>query len=156
MVNFHQIVEVAKTFTCWRPIYPESSKPTYIGRMEDRVGWSFQANLCFAGTDKHLLLMTPLAAGVLDSRDKVRELILSASSSCDPKCDGHWAEELGTIWIWATDICPERQEQLLEVLPIFCQAFKNWLENPNLRLAVKLGGGRLCGAPVDLFNEKYD
>ncbi len=155
-ITFSEIVEAADSLTPWRRIYPDPSQPRWVGRMEDRWGWSFQADLSFEESDRQLLLHIQLAEQVHRSATGVKMSILIAESCCDQTCKINYDEELGTIWIWAHTDCPRHHGHLKEMLYSLCNTFKMLLESEQLMEAVRIGGGKLRGLPIDLFSEKYD
>ena len=155
--TFGKIIEAADARTCWRCIYRLRLKPLAVGRIEDRRGLSFQADLTFAETGNRLLLLGQLAKEVRRRQGHVPELVRKSKSSAPPDCGILWDEGLGTIRLRAAITCPDWHEGLPGPLQSLCCAFKEMLENTYLRLAVTAGGGKLCGIPIDLFtNPKYD
>ncbi|GEM_PF-5231660 len=155
-ITFKDIVETVSDYTPWRRIYPDPFHPKYVGRLEDRWGWSFQADLSFEESDRQLLLQIMLADKVHRNAADVWELILIAESYCDQACNINYDEELGTLWIWAQIDCTRCNGHFKKTMYSFCSTFKMLLESEQLMKAIKIGGGQLRGVPIDLFSEKYN
>ena len=155
-ITFSQIVRAAYTFTPWRRIYPDPSRPRFVGRLEDRRGWSFPTEISYEAADGSLLFETWLAKGVRSPAGEVRKLLHEADAS-SPGCTGiNWDPELGTLRIRAQDDRLRQRRQLHNFLCSLSWGLMHLVNDEDLRLAVEIGGGELIGVPVDLFDPKYD
>lgn len=155
-VTFRRIIKAANTYTCWRFIRLDPIRLVAMGRMEDRWGLSFQADLSFEEFDNRLFLLVKIAEKVRSRGVDVKKLVLAVICSKGSASSVNWNEEFGTICISTRAPCPGRRDDLLEPMKSFCTPVKNLLENTYIRQAVRIGEGRLCGIPIDLFSQKYN
>ena len=155
-ITFNDIVKAAEASTPWRRIYADSSRPRFVGRLEDRSGWSFPTEVSYEAINGSILFQAWLAKRVRCRAGEVRKLVDEADAS-SPGCTGiNWAPELGTLRIRAQGDRLRQRRQLHSFLRSLSRGLMVLVNDENLRLAIEIGGGELMAVPIDLFDPKYD
>ena len=155
-ITFKAIVTDAEAYTCWRWIYSHRFKPVSVGRIEDQWNLSFAVEASYEELRNKLLVAARYARKVHSRPCAVERLIRLATERAHKSCWVEWDCRLGTIWIFAAGTCPRYPWELPEAISALCDAVKRLLDDRNMRTAVRIGEGELCGVPVDLFSTKFD